>query len=79
MKEPELSQSSFEINVSLSGSNKTIIVYREETSDGLSYFVCKENNETITQLRENVEGHWEQLWGVLDQQSIDLIGAEIKK
>lgn len=68
----------FEIQVSLSGKDTAIRVKPDETSDGAPYFICDVSGNTITQLREETEGGWEQLWGELDEQEIATIGKAIK-
>ncbi|WP_442590534.1 hypothetical protein ACSBL2_04830 [Pedobacter sp. AW31-3R] len=77
MADLELNNPEFEITVSLSGEEKTIRVQPAETSDGVEYYKCNDGSAEITQIRKEEDGQWEQLWGDLEQQEIDLIGAAI--
>lgn len=68
----------FEILVNLDGADTAITVKPDETSDGSPYFICDISGNTITQLREEADGSWEQLWGKLDHHAVTLIGKAIK-
>ena len=78
MKNHHLHPEEFEILVSLDGSETPVTVKPEETSDGAPYFICDLSGNTITQLREEADGSWEQLWGKLDHHTITSIGKAIK-
>ncbi|MGY0040672.1 hypothetical protein [Pedobacter sp. NJ-S-72] len=67
MADLELHNPEFEITIELSGTNKTIQVQPDETTDGVEYFICKSNGEQVTQIRKEENGRWEQLWGKLNQ------------
>ncbi|AOM76242.1 hypothetical protein [Pedobacter steynii] len=68
----------FDIQVNLTGSDTCMTVKPDETSDGSPYFICDVSGNTVTQLREEADGSWEQLWGKLDQKEVTLIGKAIK-
>jgi len=70
---------SFEIQLNIKGKEQTILVKPDETSDGARYYNCILDGETLTQIREETDGNWEQLWGTLDQQDVDAIGGKIRK
>jgi len=78
MADLELHNPEFEITIELNGTNQTIQVQPDETSDGVEYFICKADNEQITQIRKEEKGSWEQLWGKLNQDDIDNIGHAIE-
>jgi hypothetical protein len=79
MADLELHNPAFEIIVNLDGKNKTITVQPEETSDGVEYYICSLNGQQLTQIRQEEDNEWEQLWGELDQQAVNEIGAVIIK
>jgi hypothetical protein len=78
MADLELHNPEFEITVELNGTNKTIQVQPDETSDGVEYFICKFDGEQITQIRKEGNGRWEQLWGNLNQNDINIIAHAIE-
>ena len=67
----------FSLEVDLPNQGGTIQVKPDETSDGEPFYVCKQNEETITQLRKDEHNNWEQMWGELDEESIQTIGKAI--
>jgi len=67
----------FYIRVSINGDEKDIRVKTLETTDGIPYYACFIGEEEITQLRKEIYGKWEQLWGDLDSKTIAAIGARI--
>lgn len=67
----------FEISINLSGSMKTILVKPEETTDGAEYFECILDDKSITQIRQEKDGSWEQIWGELNHLDIVTIGKAI--
>ncbi|MES2416679.1 MAG: hypothetical protein V4541_00750 [Bacteroidota bacterium] len=69
----------FTISVHLSDKLRHINVRPKETTDGVAYFGCFLDKKEITQLRKELYGHWEQLWGNLDAATIESIGKEIEK
>lgn len=79
MGQLEVHQEEFEINIILNGSNKTIKVRPEETTDGAEYFKCRESDKNICQLRQEKDSNWEQIWGNLDNETIQHIGKAINQ
>ena len=77
MGEIELHQENFEININLGGTDQTIHVSPEETTDGVEYFKCSLAGKNITQIRKEEDGTWEQIWGELDTKTVDAIGKAI--
>lgn len=67
----------FEISVNLNGSTQTIQVKAEETTDGAEYFKCSLADQNITQIRQEKDGDWEQIWGNLNPIDVDNIGKAI--
>lgn len=77
MGQSEVHQEEFEISIDLNGSKKTIKVKPEETTDGAEYFKCSQANKNITQIRQEKDRSWEQIWGDLDDATIQHIGKAI--
>ena len=77
MAELELNNRQFEIEATLNGANKQISVKPDETSDGVAYYNCLLDGEQLTQIRLDEENKWEQIWGDLNQNEVDAIGAAI--
>lgn len=79
MADLELNNPAFDITVQLAAESKTIRVQPDETSDGVEYFICYAQETKLTQIRLDQDGNWEQLWGELSQQDVDVIGQGIKE
>lgn len=77
MERSEVNQEEFEINITLNGSKQTINVKPEETTDGAEYFKCSQSSKNITQIRQEKDKGWEQIWGDLDNGTIQDIGKAI--
>lgn len=77
MADLELNNPEFEITINLSEEQQAILVQPAETSDGVEYYKCSIGAKEITQIRQEDDGSWEQLWGELEQQDIDKIGLVI--
>jgi len=69
----------FEIEVVVQGILKRLTVYPQETTDGAPYYVCRENQDEVAELRKETSQNWVQLWGELDHASITAIGDAIDK
>lgn len=69
----------FDIEVSLNGQHKNIHIKPDETSDGIEYFICFEDEKEITQIRLETEAQWEQMWGELSESDVQAIGEAITK
>lgn len=78
MADLELHNQEFEINVALDGSEQTIRVQPDETSDGVEFYNCFTGEDKITQIRLDEEGTWDQIWGELEQTEVDAIGKAIQ-
>lgn len=77
MKDNLSNPDEFDIRLDIDGADTIITVKPEETSDGAGYFVCYIGSDRITQLRQEMDGKWEQIWGILDHWMVDSIGREI--
>lgn len=77
MSQPHVNEEEFEISISLNGSEKRITIKPEQTTDGAEYFTCSESNSNITQIRAEKDGSWEQIWGDLDNLTIQNLGKAI--
>ncbi|WEK20526.1 MAG: hypothetical protein P0Y49_05165 [Candidatus Pedobacter colombiensis] len=77
MEATELHSQDFEIEVNLNGKPTTIQVKTEETTDGAEYFTCMHSGKSLTEIRKEKDGSWEQIWGDLDQQTVNMIGSAI--
>lgn len=67
----------FEIAIDIQGKRKNLTVTTEETTDGAPYYVCLDQNENLAEIRKESQGEWAQLWGDLDEKSIQAIGKAI--
>ncbi|MCX2480048.1 hypothetical protein OQY15_13190 [Pedobacter sp. MC2016-15] len=79
MADLELHNPEFDIVISLGGQSKTITVKPDETSDGVEYYKCKSGDEEITQIRQDEDHKWEQLWGDLSDEEVAAIGEAIEQ
>ncbi|MBG6234613.1 hypothetical protein IWX76_001168 [Pedobacter sp. CAN_A7] len=79
MTEFESQNPEFTIEVDFDGHSQSFQVKPEETSDGVSYYSCLQEGKTVTQLRTNEKGQWEQIWGKLSPQQVEALGAVLKK
>lgn len=79
MADLELHNPEFDITVNLNGTDKTITVKPDETSDGVEYYICKFRDEQITQIRLEEEGEWDQMWGELSEEDVNAIGKAIEQ
>jgi hypothetical protein len=79
MADLELNNPEFDIVINLDGQSKTIRVKPDETSDGIEYFVCKSGDDEITQIRQDEDHKWEQLWGELSDEEVTAIGEAIEQ
>ncbi|MEQ7800376.1 hypothetical protein ABDJ41_11270 [Pedobacter sp. ASV1-7] len=77
MENLDIQPENFDINISLNGSMKTIQVEPEETTDGAEYFKCNVEGKNITQIRQEKDGSWEQIWGDLSNIDVVNIGKAI--
>ncbi|GAA4806691.1 hypothetical protein GCM10023231_39850 [Olivibacter ginsenosidimutans] len=67
----------FIIRAKINGVEQQLTVKTEETTDGVPYFICLQDQEQLTELRKESNGKWVQLWGNLDTLSILAIGKAI--
>ncbi|QNL52629.1 hypothetical protein H8S90_21440 [Olivibacter sp. SDN3] len=70
---------SFEIEAIINGIPQKVTVKTEETTDGVPYYVCSIAGEQVSEIRNDIDDTWLQLWGNLDKQSVKSIGEEIEK
>lgn len=78
MSELEVNNPEFEVQVNIDGTEQTVLVKPEETSDGAPYYSCLYQGKQLTEIREDAKGEWEQLWGNLVQTKVNEIGRAIK-
>ncbi|MDQ8003526.1 MAG: hypothetical protein REI64_01930 [Pedobacter sp.] len=69
----------FYIIAKIDGQEKHLNVIQLETTDGVPYYACHIGDTEITQLRNETYGKWEQLWGNLDDKTIQDIGLKIEE
>ncbi|RZJ99397.1 MAG: hypothetical protein EOO43_26450 [Flavobacterium sp.] len=67
----------FYIIAQIDDQEKHIKVVQLETTDGVPYYSCLVGDDEITQVRNETYGKWEQLWGDLDDKTIQNIGSQI--
>lgn len=68
---------SFEIVVNIAEKQKRLNIIPQETTDGAPYYICRENEQHLSEIRKESNGNWVQLWGDLEEQSIQAIGQAI--
>lgn len=68
----------FYITAQIDAQEKQLKVVHLETTDGVPYYSCQLGNDEITQLRNETYGKWEQLWGNLDDKTIQHLGKQIE-
>lgn len=78
MADLELHNPEFEITANIEGTDTTITVKPDETSDGVEYFICSAAGQKITQIRLDEDNQWEQMWGELSLEAVNAIGEAIK-
>lgn len=71
------STTEFYIIADIDGTEKHIKVAQLETTDGVPYYACYTGNTELTQIRNETYGKWEQLWGNLDDKTVQNIGSKI--
>lgn len=69
----------FYIIARIDGQEKHIKVIQLETTDGVPYYSCYIGEKELTQIRNETYGKWEQLWGNLDDETIQNIGLQIEE
>lgn len=79
MGDLELHNPEFDIIVNLGGENTKISVNPAETSDGVEYFNCLVGGKQITQIRLDENQKWEQIWGELNDDEVNVIGENIEQ
>ncbi|KEQ30799.1 hypothetical protein [Pedobacter antarcticus] len=77
MADLETNNPTFEIAVKLQQNEKLIKVQQDETSDGVPVFKCYSDGKMLTEIRQDHEGTWDQLWGELEQEDINRVGESI--
>ncbi|RYF19462.1 MAG: hypothetical protein EOO42_14355 [Flavobacteriales bacterium] len=69
----------FYIIAEVDRTERHIRVVELETTDGVPYYSCLTGETELAQLRNETYGTWEQLWGNLDDKSIQNIGKQIEE
>jgi len=69
----------FYVICQINEQDKEIKVIQLETTDGVPYYSCMIGDNEITQLRNEIYGKWEQLWGDLDNETIQQLGKQIEE
>jgi len=67
----------FEIEVSIHSEKRRLTVKTEETTDGAPYYICSDGEDHVAEVRKETNGQWVQLWGDVDEESIEAIGEAI--
>jgi hypothetical protein len=74
----DMNQDPIYLIIKLDGEETQLNAKKEETTDGISFFKIEQQGKLITQIRK-IDNKWEQLWGDLNQQQIDEIGAALDR
>ncbi len=73
-----VSHQSFTVKATVNEISEEITVTPIETTDGVVYYSCCIAGEELSQIRNEVYGKWEQLWGNLDQETVAHLGEKIE-
>lgn len=68
---------SFEITVDIAKKQRKLNIIPQETTDGAPYYICREHEQHLSEIRKESNGNWVQLWGDLEEQNIQAIGQAI--
>jgi hypothetical protein len=77
MADLEINNPEFDIVVNLDGTEKSLRIKPEETSDGVPYYGCYDGDSQVTQIRRDEDNNWDQMWGDLEQEEVEAIGQMI--
>ncbi len=67
----------FSVEAKVGGKMQKVSVVASETTDGASYYICRIEDDEITQVRKD-EQVWKQIWGELDEADVKSIGEAIE-
>lgn len=71
------SSNEFSVQAKIQGELKNLQIITSETSDGITFYICRVDNNEITQVRKD-DQNWKQIWGDLPDEDIKSIGAAIE-
>ena len=66
----------FTIAAPVNGKQQQILVTTAETTDGAEFYICKVDQDEVTQVQKDMEG-WKQIWGNLPEEEAQHIGSLI--
>lgn len=72
-------QIDFYIIAKIEGEEKHIKVIELETTDGVPYYSCFIGEKELSQIRKETYGRWEQLWGDLPIETVQVMGDKISE
>lgn len=67
----------FEVRIDGQFMGKPLTIRPEQTTDGIPIFHCYLEGTSVSQLRRETSGTWEQLWGDLSTDTVRQIGEAI--
>lgn len=73
----EHAENSFELSIAGQFDGRPLAIETDETTDGISLYYCYLDGDTISQLRYEPTGEWEQIWGNLSPVAVQQVGEAI--
>lgn len=74
----EKTEGVFEIAINEDAAVKRFVVRQEHTTDGVPIYHCySQDGILVCELRQDISGEWEQLWGDLPDDLVARIGGAI--
>lgn len=67
----------FTVQAKVEGIIQDIFISTSETTDGVTFYNCRVNNNEITQIRKD-EQIWKQIWGTISDEDVKAIGQAIE-
>ncbi|MGC4235842.1 MAG: hypothetical protein QM594_22920 [Niabella sp.] len=67
----------FSVQARVNGQMQEVFVLTSETTDGVTFYNCRVNENEITQIRKD-EQVWKQIWGNISQEDVNAIGEAIE-
>jgi hypothetical protein len=72
-----VSHQSFTVMATVNKIDEEVTVTPIETTDGVVYYSCCIDGQELSQIRKEIYGKWEQLWGDLDERAVATLGEAI--
>lgn len=67
----------FSVQAVVEEKMQEVLVQTSETTDGVTFYICKTGDKEITQIRKD-EQSWKQIWGSISDEDVKSIGEAIE-